>query len=71
MANLPPAIRILPMDPSEFEGRTAEEVQTQYFLSELPSAVRDGKYYHREYGLDAEAGTVVLFQYDNRNPSAF
>jgi hypothetical protein len=66
MVNDPPAVRILPMDPAEFDGRTAEEVQSQFFLTELPSAARGGQYNHRKSGLDAEAGTVVLFQYDNR-----
>jgi hypothetical protein len=66
MANVPPAVRILPMAKEEFDKRTAEEVQSQYFLGELPSPDRDGRYYHHKRGLDAEAGTVVLFQYDNR-----
>jgi hypothetical protein len=53
------------MNTAEFEGRTAEEVQSQFFLKELPSRER-GRYYYRAHGLSAESGTIVLFQYDNR-----
>jgi hypothetical protein len=65
MADVTPAIRILPMSTEEFEGRTAEEVQLQFFLTELPSR-EGGRYEYRTAGLDAEAGTIVLFQYDKR-----
>ena len=65
MADVIPEIRILPMNTAEFEGRTAKEVQSQFFLKELPSRER-GRYYYRTRGLSAEPGTIVLFQYDNR-----
>jgi len=71
MADPIPAVRILPMSTDEFPGPTDdraqshEEVQSQFFLSELPSR-QGGRYYYRTKGLDAEPGTVVLFQYNNR-----
>ncbi len=65
MVDLTPAIRILPMSTEEFEGRTAEEVQSQFFLTELPSR-EGGQYYYRTAGLVAEISTIVLFQYDKR-----
>lgn len=65
MAEVTPVICILPMSKEEFKGRTAEEVQSQFFLTELPSR-EGGRYYYRTAGLDAEAGTIILFQYDRR-----
>lgn len=65
MAEVTPVICILPMSKEEFKGRTAEEVQSQFFLTELPSR-EGGRYYYRTAGLEAEAGTIVLFQYDKR-----
>ncbi len=65
MAEITPVICILPMSKEEFKGRTAEEVQSQFFLTELPSR-EGGRYYYRTAGLDAEPGTIVLFQYDKR-----
>jgi len=66
-----PAIRILPMSEDEFREpvskrpKTHEEVQSEFFLKELP-AREGGRYYFRKSGLKAEQGTVVLFQYDNK-----
>jgi hypothetical protein len=54
------------MNPAEFDRGTAEEVQQQFFLTRLPSTAGGGRYSYRKYGLDAQAGTVVLFQYENR-----
>jgi hypothetical protein len=65
MAEVTPIIRILPMSKKEFNGRTAEEVQSQFFLTELPSR-EGGRYNYATAGLNAETGTFVLFQYDNR-----
>ena len=67
MSNLPPAVRILPMDSKEepgFVGCSIEDVQQQYFLRELVRPGRPpGKYHYRKAGLRAEPGTVILFQY--------
>lgn len=65
MAEVTPVICILPMSKEEFKGCTAEEVQSQFFLTELPLR-EGGRYYYRTAGLDAEVGTIVLFQYDNK-----
>jgi hypothetical protein len=61
-----PAIRILPMsDQAEgFRGRGIEDVQRRLFLRELPA--RRGRYRYRSTGLNADPGTVVLFQYKAR-----
>ena len=58
-------IRILPMSDQdgEFRGRTAEVVQSEYFLDTLPFQ-RKGRYRYLKRGLDATAGTIVLFQFD-------
>jgi hypothetical protein len=51
----------------EFDGKSIEEVQRTFFLKELLRVDRPpGKYRYREAGLDAEPGTVVLFQYDGK-----
>jgi hypothetical protein len=51
----------------EFGGRSIEEVQRSFFLRELPYERRPpGKYNYREAGLNAESGTVVLFQYEGK-----
>jgi hypothetical protein len=65
LANVPPAVRILPMDSKkeEFVGWTAERVQAQFFLGDLLTRPHPGRYCYREAGLDAEPGTVVLFQF--------
>jgi hypothetical protein len=58
-----PAVRILPMSDKAdgFRGRNIEDVQTGCFLRELPA--RKGRYRYLSGGLNAEPGTVVLFQY--------
>lgn len=63
-----PDVRILPMDSQlEFGGRSIEEVQRSFFLKELQGEGRPlGKYWYRESGLNAESGTVVLFQYEGK-----
>lgn len=58
-------VRVLPMSGDEFEGRTAEHVQSEFFLKELPSR-EAGRYFYRTAGLNAEPGTIVLFQYANK-----
>lgn len=60
----PPAVRILPMSSDEFDGQSTQQVQSEFFLKELPSHV-PGRYYYRTSGLSAEPGTIVLFQYAN------
>ena len=50
-----------------FVGCSIEEVQRQYFLSELLRPGRPpGRYRYHKLGLRAEPGTVVLFQYSGR-----
>jgi hypothetical protein len=65
VSNKIPAVRILPMSPNEktFRGRSLEDVQFGFFLQELPSPGRNGRYRYPTSGLRAEPGTVVLFQY--------
>ncbi len=67
MTDVTPPIRILPMskEEDEFKGLTVDEVQSQYFLADLPFR-QDGRYYYRTSGLEADAGTIVLFQYDKK-----
>ena len=67
MNEIPPAVRILPMDSiREFSGRKIEEVQHQFFLGELLRQDRPpGKYWYHASGLQAPRGTAVLFQYSN------
>jgi hypothetical protein len=67
MTDRAPAVRILPMSTAEpsFRGRSIDDVQTWFFLAELPFAHR-GEYHYVNQGLAAEPGTVVLFQYDKR-----
>jgi hypothetical protein len=63
-----PAVRILPMSSNEksFRGRSVEDVQKEFFLKELPSPSRSGRYRYPTSGLSAEPGAVVLFQYEGR-----
>jgi hypothetical protein len=58
-----PSVRILPMsDKAEgFVGLSIEEVQKRKFLRGL--GIGKGKYHYRSTGLNAEPGTVVLFQF--------
>lgn len=64
---IPPAVRILPMDSKAepgFVGCTAEQIQQQFFLRELPRPDRPaGRYSYHKLGLRAEPGTIVLFQF--------
>ncbi len=57
--------QILPMstDNSEFQGKSYNIVQLQFFMEYLPS--RGGKYVIGKKGLNAKPGTVILFQYNN------
>jgi len=55
-----PAVRILPMTPGDSHDYTIEEMQENYFLSDLPKL--SGRYRFKT-GLEAEKGSVVLFQY--------
>lgn len=57
------AVRILPMDPKEFDGLSRREVQKSYFQRDLPE--RNGRFLFYKKGLNAEQDDVVLFQYDN------
>ena len=61
-----PAIRILPMSDKipGFRGRSIEEVQEKCFRTGLPA--HNGRYRYQTTGLNAEPGTVVLFQFRAR-----
>jgi len=61
-----PAIRILPMsDKIEgFRDRSIEDVQTSVFLLDLPAC--NGRFRYRSSGLNADRGTLVLFQFRAR-----
>jgi hypothetical protein len=61
-----PAIRILPMSEKRegFQGRSIEDVQRHVFLRDLPAC--GGRYRYASAGLNADPGTIVLFQYRAR-----
>jgi len=64
-------IRILPMDrDDEFYDMEIGEVQSEFFLDELPKRNDEhgtGKYHYKKKGLILEEElTLVLFQYDNK-----
>lgn len=61
-----PSVRILPMSDKldGFRRRTIEQVQAQVFLRSLPRM--NGRYRYQSAGLNAEPGTVVLFQFKSR-----
>lgn len=61
-----PSVRILPMSDQAdgFRGRSIEDVQAGLFLRDLPAC--GGRYRYPSSGLNAEPGTVVLFQYRAR-----
>jgi len=65
MVDIPPAVRLLPMNPEEpeFRGKSRDAVQQDFFLDTMPSAPNPGRFQYRKQGLDAERGTVVLFQF--------
>ena len=47
-----------------FRGRSVEDVQARCFLRDLPA--RGGRFRYPSAGLNADPGTVVLFQYRAR-----
>src|SRR3954470_19653054 len=61
-----PAVRILPMSDQAdgFRGRTVEDVQRGCFLRDLPRG--KGRWRYQASGLNAQPGTVVLFQFKAR-----
>lgn len=61
-----PAVRILPMSDKAkgFVGRSIEDVQRRTFLCDLPAL--NGRFRYPVSGLNAEPGTIVLFQYRAR-----
>jgi hypothetical protein len=61
-----PAVRIFPMSDKipGFRGRSIEDVQRKVFLRDLPG--NGGRYRYGKSGLNADPGTVVLFQYKAR-----
>jgi hypothetical protein len=61
-----PAVRILPMSVKRkgFEVRSIEDVQRRLFLRDLPKC--GGRWIYPRVGLNAEPGTIVLFQYRAR-----
>ena len=65
MDELPPAVRILPMDRKNYEflGKNSLEVQEQYFLNKL---ARKPVYYYGSRSLNALPGTVILFQFNSK-----
>jgi hypothetical protein len=62
-----PAIRIWPMsDQIEgFRGRSIEDVQRNVFLKRLPRTMK-GRWRYGSSGLNADPGTIVLFQFKAR-----
>ena len=61
-----PAVRILPMSDKTqgFRGRSIEQVQREVFLRWLPA--HRGCWRYPRAGLNAEPGTIVLFQFQAR-----
>src|SRR5690348_5126699 len=61
-----PAVRILPMSEKRkgFQGRSIEDVQKRLFLRDLPKW--GGRWTYPRVGLNAQPGTIVLFQYRAR-----
>jgi hypothetical protein len=61
-----PAIRIFPMSTQipGFSNRTIEQVQRDIFLRDLPAM--NGRWRYRRTGLNADQGTLVLFQFQAR-----
>jgi hypothetical protein len=61
-----PAIRILPMSDkiTGFRGRSIDQVQAECFQKGLPA--QKGRYRYQTTGLNADPGTVVLFQFKAR-----
>jgi len=65
MAKIDPPIRILPMTAEGVGETSVKDVQDRFFLKELASKRRNGRYKYPTSGLDAEPGTIVLFQCEN------
>lgn len=67
MSEIPSVVRILPMDSLNepaFKGRSATEVQQEYFLGKLLWPDRPaGKYWYHRSGLKLQRGARVLFQF--------
>lgn len=61
-----PAVRIWPMSDRipGFRGKSIAQVQADCFGRDLPKS--DGVFSYRSAGLNAPAGTVVLFQFQAR-----
>lgn len=61
-----PSVRVLPMSDKlqGFRGRSIAQVQARIFLRSLPRM--NGRYRYQSAGLNAEPGTVVLFQFKAR-----
>ena len=61
-----PAIRIWPMSDkiAGFRGKTIERVQKEVFLKDLPKS--GGRWRYRATGLNADPGTIILFQFKAR-----
>jgi hypothetical protein len=70
MKVIPIMVRILPMDKhNEFKEQEIEEVQERFFLKDLPyrkDKYGTGKFLYKKSAMNAEPGTIVLFQYDNK-----
>jgi hypothetical protein len=47
-----------------FRGRSIEDIQQNVFLRDLPRM--KGRYHYRSSGLNADPGTVVMFQFQAR-----
>jgi hypothetical protein len=60
------SVRILPMSAQlkGFRGRSIEQVQAGCFLRDLPRT--NGRWRYQAAGLNAEPGTIVLFQFRAR-----
>jgi len=70
MKDIPPMVRILPMDRThEFNDSTIDKVQEEFFLEDLPYRKDErgkGGFLYKTRGMKAERGTIVLFQYDGK-----
>lgn len=61
----PVAVRILPMNLDEFpDCADAKDVQQKFFLNRLPLK-QNGRYRYKKRSINAQPGTVVLFQCEN------
>jgi hypothetical protein len=62
-----PAVRILPMSDQRegFRGRSIEDVQENLFLRRLAKEM-NGRWRYRSSGLNADPGTIILFQFKAR-----